>query len=176
MEVPIRVVCNNATAPVRTRGFNVLTLSFKATATVDVVASAKTPTPDNVLRIGGSSGTASFIVTGKSVTAGTVTVKPSTSTTLPLSLLRICELTASNTCKAGLANSVTRALAANRQVKWRVTARASGAIALDIVKKRILVEFTDNTGVLRGATSVAVTTATTPASGDEVEAEVAEVD
>jgi len=159
IEIPLRIVCNNAQGPAATTGFNMLTLSFNSTATVDIVPEMTTPLPNGVLVLNGPGGIAKLDFTGRNLgAAGNLLARVRSSTPLPLKL-RICRLTNANTCLILPAPSIPTSYVAGESKKFRVNAQALGDIPLNVVNNRILIEFVDLLGIVRGATSVAVRTA-----------------
>src|SRR5581483_9272940 len=91
--------------------------------------------------------------------AGSITVSADTAgASLPLTL-SLCQTNpASGQCTSAIGNSVTATIAANGTPTFAIIAQASGAIAFDPANSRIFVRFKDDSGVTRGATSVAVRT------------------
>jgi hypothetical protein len=76
---------------------------------------------------------------------------------LPLTV-SICEtVPATGACRAPPGASVTTTIAANATPTFGIFGLAPGAIPLDPATARVFVRFRDAGGVVRGATSVAVT-------------------
>jgi murein DD-endopeptidase MepM/ murein hydrolase activator NlpD len=151
IKIPIRVFCLNASAPGPTKGYNLVTLSFQRGRTPDIIATPK----NTVVHVTNS--TATFGVTANNQGGdGTVTVTATRSRPLPLTV-KICETNASNQCLSPPTASVTRTFVAGETSTWKVTLTRNRSIALDEVNNRIIVEYA-NGGIVRGATSVAVTT------------------
>ncbi len=73
--------------------------------------------------------------------------------------MAICETDpAAGTCTSAIGPSVTTTIEADATPTFAVFATATGTIPLDPANYRIYIEFTDDQGDVRGASSVAVTT------------------
>jgi murein DD-endopeptidase MepM/ murein hydrolase activator NlpD len=157
-DVTLNFHCTNAPAAVQIKGVNNLILSFSPGPVPDVIAIGDTVSHDGIFRVP-NGGTAAFVVATSNVgSAAPVTVTPVASAAIPLAL-SICETDpSSGACIAAPAASVSRVFAAGETATWGVFGRASGGIAFDPAGNRISVQYVDGVGILRGATSVAVTT------------------
>lgn len=170
VEESFSFACNNiAPAPVDT-GLNTLLLSSSATPVPDIVALAVTPSADGALRINGTTGTSncsgcglnSFAVATVNLgSAATITATAAANSVgMPLSLA-ICQTNPSTgVCVSGPGSQGASAVAtigANATPTFAIFAAASGDIPFQPQTNRIFVQFTDSSGTIRGATSVAVT-------------------
>ena len=146
--------CTN-TAPVDILvGVNTLLLSASATPVPDLVALALTQTQDGIVTL--ASAGAFAVATVNVGASGQITVAADTGTaTLPLTLL-ICQTDAGANCLALPAPSVTTQINAGATPTFSIFAIGTGPIPFDAATNRIFVRFTDQGGVTRGATSVAV--------------------
>jgi len=160
IEVPVRVSCINSVGPAVTSGYNTLRLSFRPTATPDITfTNPLSPTFIASLPSAASAKNIDFVATNSGA-AGTQVVKPYPIGTMPLTL-RICELNASNACIAPFAVSVSKTFAAAGTAKFRVRVASSGAVALNELLRRVVLEARDaGAGArnVRGQTSFAVRT------------------
>ena len=141
-------------------GVNTLLLSASATPVPDIVALAATASNDGILHIPGSTGTAAFAVATVNVGASsTITATANTgSATLPLTITLCQTNPQSGQCISAIGPSVTFTDNANDTPTVAVFATANGTVPFDPANNRIFVEFMDPSGIVRGATSVAVTT------------------
>jgi streptogramin lyase len=163
--VPVNVVlgysCTNTDAANSAQGLNTILLSGSATAVPDLVALGATSTNDGILHITGTSGSAAFAVATVNVgaSATTITAQPNTgSATLSLNL-SICQTNpATGLCLQSPTASVSTAINAGATPTFAVFATATGAVPFLPAANRIFLQFTDGSGAVRGATSVAVRT------------------
>jgi subtilase family serine protease len=160
VQVPFSFACSNVPpAPIVT-GLNTLLLSSSTTPVPDIVALAGTASNDGILHIPGASAAGAFAVATVNVgAADTITATANTgSVQLPLSI-SLCETDpASGQCITTIGASAAVAIAANATPTFAIFGQASGAIPFDPANNRIVVQFTDSGGTVRGATSVAVET------------------
>ena len=149
---------NTQPAPSHT-GLNTFLLSASITPVPDMIAIGATPTGDGVLRIPGPTGIHAFGTAAVNIgVAGEITANVDTGgVTLPLTLTLCQTNPGTGACLAPPANSCTSNLAKNASATYAVFAQASGAIPFDPAGKRIFLRLSSG-GVVRGATSVAVTT------------------
>jgi len=157
-EVLITYDCtNSAPAPV-TVGLNTLLLSASASPIPDIVALAATLTGDGILNLPGPNGSNAFAVSAVNVgSADTITATPRPSVVLPLAM-SICQTDATGACLSAAGSSATGTVEADATPTYSVFVTATGTVPFDPANNRIVVEFTDSGGVVRGSTSVAVTT------------------
>lgn len=159
----IGFTCTNKDAASMVLNLNTLLVSASATAVPDIVALGATTTNDGTLHIPGSTASAAFAVATSNVgDTGTITVKPRLDAigSLPLLDLTICQTNPqTGACLAPPAESVTTTIAEDATPTFAIFAKGNGvAVPFSPGKTRILVEFSDQGGVVRGSTSVAVTT------------------
>jgi probable HAF family extracellular repeat protein len=162
---PTEVVFNFSgtnTPPVATLiAINTLLLSASLTPVPDIEALAATITGDLILHIPGSAGVGAFAVATDNVggAGGVITASMNTgSAALPLGL-SICQTDPmSGACITPVGPSVNVPMAPGATSTFGIFATAGGTILLDPAANRIFVVFTDSGGVIRGRTSVAVTT------------------
>jgi virginiamycin B lyase len=157
--------CSNANAAPIVPGLNTLLTSASTQAVPDVIALAATPQNDGILHITGSSGTAAFATATDNV-GGTIgepiTAAPNTGgANLPLNLT-ICQSFSSGPqagqCMSPLGPSATTVISSGGTPTFSIFGTATGAIAFTPQTNRINVDFSDSTGAVRGATSIAVET------------------
>ncbi|MDG1960369.1 MAG: trypsin-like serine protease [Candidatus Binatia bacterium] len=159
-EVELIFDCENSLAATIYPGINTLLLSASAAPVPDVVALALTGSGNGILEIAGSSAASAFVTASINLGSASpmnVTARAS-SANLPLNVV-ICEsnpLTAVCLSPPGSVASLTMGAGATPTFSIFVTAR--GSVPLDAAQNRIYVEFRDADGVLRGSSSVAVST------------------
>lgn len=159
-ELEFGFACTNSDeAPIRTSLSTVL-MSASDEPVSDVIALGATLTGDQVLWLPGSNGNGFFGVAGANVGAeGDVTVAMDTGdTTLPLDITVCQQDPDTAVCLAPPAQEVTVAMGEDTTVSFAVFVTATGAISFDPANHRIFVRIKDSEGVVRGATSVAVST------------------
>ena len=152
--------CSNANAAPIVSGLDTLLISASTTPVPDIVALSATLQNDGILHISGNNGASAFSVATSNVGAtGVITATPTTAgQTLPLALT-ICQTnSASGQCLAAPTASVSTAIPAGGTPTFAIFGTASGAIANLPQTNRIVVQFADVGGAVRGATSVAVRT------------------
>jgi hypothetical protein len=148
---------NSEPAPVPA-GLNTLPLSASAPPLPHISAIADTPTGDGIVNLPGVNGSNAFSVSTMNVgSTGTITVTPSSSQTLPL-VMSICETNASGVCLSGPASETTSPVNGGATPTYSIFVTATGTVPFDPANNRIIVEFKDAGGVVRGSTSVAVRT------------------
>src|SRR5262249_55869185 len=126
----------------------------------DIVALAATLNNDGIVTLSGPAGTGVFSVATVNVGArGTITAAADLGgARLPVSI-KLCGANPTNgACLASPASSVTTQINTNTTPTFGVFVTASGPVAFDPARNRIVVRFLDSGGVTRGATSVAVRT------------------
>ena len=162
-DVQINFDCANLDEVVPTSGVNTLVLSSSATPTPDIVALGATPTNDGIPRVV-TGGAAAFATATVNVgSAGEITASANTGgSSLPLTI-NVCQTDpAAGTClpPGTPTPTVTTNIGPNETPTFSVFVNASGTVPLNAATNRITVRFRDAQGVLRGSTSVAVTTDT----------------
>ena len=149
----------NTTRDARTViGLNTLLLSSSTQATPDIVALAATPDSNGILTLAGSPRAGAFSVATVNVgTGGSITASADAGASgLPISL-SVCRTTpATGQCETTLAPSVETPISAGATSTFAVFASAGAPVLFDPEVNRIFLRFRDASGVVRGATSVAV--------------------
>jgi hypothetical protein len=150
--------CTYATEAAVQVGVDTLLLSASTTPVPDVVALGATTSNDGILHI--PNGSAAFAVATVNLGAGSaITATANTgSASLPLTVTLCQTDPQSGQCLGPPATSVSTTIAADATPTFAIFGIASGTIAFDPADSRIFVQFTDPSGNVRGATSVAVET------------------
>ena len=159
-DIPLNFRCTSHGPALVMPGVNTVLLTAAATAAPDVIAIAATVSGDGVVAVPGSGGAAAFAAATANVgSADTITVNAdSGGAGLPLEL-NVCEtVTATGACKSAPAPQVALQIAAGETRSFGVFLRASGPIALRPAANRVYLRLRDSGGLVRGVTSVAVTT------------------
>jgi len=158
-EVPLEFSCANAVDATSFVGLNTLLLSASLAPVPDLVALAATITDNGVMELANGTGffTAATINVGS---AATITVSADTGdATLPMSLT-LCETDpATSVCiNPGVPGTepVIVDIPEGGSPTFAVFASANEAISLDPANSRVFLRFSDELGLIRGATSVAV--------------------
>jgi len=158
-DVALAFRCANATDAASVVGLNTLLLSATVTAVPDLIALVATTTNNGVMELGDGSGffTAATINVGAT---GTVSVSADTgSATMPMTF-SLCQTDpVTSVCinpTVPSADPVIVDIAEGDSPTFAVFATATDAIALDPANNRVFLRLSDDTGVVRGATSVAV--------------------
>jgi len=149
--------CANTTPAGSFVGVNTLNLSASEDPVADVVALITTT--DLAIPIGGSA-SAAVAVANVGSSAQITVMLDTAGATLPLETL-VCQTnTSTGECLTALSPQAELTLAANATASFMVTLNASDRIGFDFnpAKNRVFVRFFDESGVLRGATSLSVRT------------------
>jgi len=151
--------CANTEPAASVPGLNTLLFSASSTPVPDVIALASTPTQNGVLYLPGASGSNAFGVATANVGAGgMITASADTGgADVPVALF-ICATDLGGACLNPPETSVTSNVAEGATPTYSIFGTATGGIPFDPAGTRISVRFEDDSGVSRGATSVAVTT------------------
>ena len=152
--------CENSPASGVLLGINTLLLSASATDTPDVIALAATLSNDGIVNVPGTVGIGAFAVASANVgSSEAITVSADTgSTTLPVTL-SLCETVPSTgQCQQPPAGSVSTTINSGGTPTFVVFVQGNSGVAFNPAANRIYLRFRDSTGVVRGATSVAVRT------------------
>lgn len=160
-DIPIRMKCSNADGAPVFKGVNTFLMSATITPGPDIVAIGATPSGDGVLRIPGASGSNAFGTAGINVgAAGSIKASVDTGgVNLPLELTVCQSNPQTGACLAAPAATTPSVnVAAGATVTFAVFAKATGTVPFDPANKRIFLRFKTPDNVVRGATSVAVTT------------------
>jgi lysophospholipase L1-like esterase len=159
VDVELKFDCSNTTPAASSSGLNTLLLSASATAVPDIVALAVTPTGDGIVRMTTASPDAAFAVATVNVgNAGApITASADTgSATLPVTL-SVCETNPeTGACVSPIAPEVTTNIDPGATPTFGVFLTASGSIPLDPATNRAFVRFRDDNGIVRGSSSVAL--------------------
>ncbi len=156
-DVPVNVIGTNSGPAPTLAGVNTLLLSA-ANGVPDIVALSATSSRDGIVRVPGVGGTGAFSVATVNVgTGGPITATVDTGgTSLPLSPF-VCQTNPANgECLAGLATAVSTTIGAGETPTFAVFVVATAPLAFDPAVHRVFIRFRDASGVIRGATSVAV--------------------
>lgn len=141
-------------------GVNTLQLTFSTTPVADMVAVGLTASRDGYAHTNGAGGTGLFVIATSNVgTAENLTARARPSHASTPVTITVCETNPSTgVCKASPSASVSRSVAASENATWAAFATATGPIAQDAAHNRLVFEFIDDSGVIRGSTSTALTT------------------
>jgi len=159
-EVPFTFAGSNASAVPVLTGINTLLMSASNSPVPDLVALAATLSNDGIVHLSGPAGNGVFSVAAVDVGASdTITVSANTGANqVPVAIL-LCETNpGTGACVTPAQPSVTIPVAMGATPTFGVFVGAGGAIPLDPANSRIFVVFQDSGNVVRGRTSVAVTT------------------
>jgi hypothetical protein len=155
-DVLLSFACINTAPAPPLVGVSTLFLVAAATPVPDPVALAATASGDGILTL--ASAGAFAMATVNVGASALLTVTPDTGgASLPLTL-SICQTDAGANCLASPAPSVTIQIDAGATPTFSIFALGTGPIPFLPGTNRIFVRFTDQGGVTRGATSVAVRT------------------
>jgi hypothetical protein len=148
-------------------GLNTLLLSAETTQPPDIVTLSATPTSDGVLRLNGVGAAQAFAVASVNVgVAAPITVSADTGDiALPLQI-QVCQTNpTTGACLAAPAAAVSATIAANATPTFALFATAQAALPFFPATVRAFVRFKDAGGKTRGATSVALSSGSTIATG-----------
>lgn len=158
LEMGLWVSCENLGTVAQVEGLTSLLVGSSNTATPDLVVLASTPTADGVLALN-AGGSAAFALAAVNIgTGGTFTATADTGgVSLPVTIT-LCETDALSNCVGSSGPQATAQLSidAGATPTVAVFATATGPIAFDPATNRIRVRFVDDQGIVRGATSVAI--------------------
>lgn len=143
-------------------GVNQWLMASGTTLTADAIAVAQTTTNDGILYLGGTGGRGAIGLAAVNIgSSAPVTLRAVTSGVS----VTMCETTgnANGACLSAPQASLNFTHDQNSVRTFTVLVRGSGqAIANDPARNRVQLEFVDGGGVVRGSTSVAVTTGAAP--------------
>lgn len=160
-EVEFDFECSNYPPAAAVSGVNTMTLSSSDVPVPDVIALASTPSNDGLVSLANTEEFGVFAIATANVgSAATMSVSVSTGAVeLPLDAL-ICQTNPTDgTCinpSSPTSEPLVVDMAADDQLTFSVFAKARSAIAFAPERNRVVVEFSDSGGVLRGATAVAI--------------------
>ncbi len=158
-DVALTFACSNANGAPSYSGVNTVLLSSSATQPLDVIGLVATATNDGILHLS-AGGSGAFALAAVNVgSAGTVIAVVDTGqTTLPLNL-SICQTDpTTGICFQTAGQTTSASFSVDETATYSVFASATGVIPLQAAANRVYVRFMDSAGVVRGSTSVAVTT------------------
>lgn len=157
--LPLLFSCDGSVPTQCVANLSCLPVVFPAAPVADVVAEAETAGDTGVLSIPVGGDGAFAVATDNVGVFATVTVSTNTgNATLPLTLT-LCQTNPQTAaCLATPTSSLTVNIAAGATPTFSIFGVASGTIAANAAANRIAVHFTDSSGNLVGATSVAVQT------------------
>ena len=150
--------CSGTSPAASMPGLNTVLLSGSTSPVPDLVALAATSGNSGTMSLSGTPDAGAFAVATVNLGAGaSITASVNTgSATLPIGM-GICQTNPTTAvCSSALASTVTVNVASNATPTFGVFATATSAIPFDPANNRIFVQFTDSSGAIRGATSVAV--------------------
>jgi len=153
---PAFACANAAAAPVP--GVNTLTLSASATPVADVVALVATLNHDGIVDATPPGGVFAVASVNVGVAAALTAVADTGGAPLPVSVTLCRTETATGACLAPPAPAAPFWLEGGATASFGVFVRALGPVPFDPAGHRVFVRFTDEAGIVRGTTSVAVRT------------------
>jgi len=155
-EVVISFDCANSPPAPVTNGLNTLLLASGSAPVPDIIALAATITP-GIAEIPGPTGTGVFAVaTLNAGVTGTITV--SATGTAGVSV-QTCETNpTTGACISAVGPTVTTTIANDATPTFAFFVAGSGNVPFDPANNRVSVVFSDDSGITRGATSVAIRT------------------
>jgi hypothetical protein len=151
--------CANANVAPSNVGINTLLLSASTNPVPDAIAIGLTPSNDGYAHTGGPHGTGLFVISSINIGAtATLTAKAVPSNpNMPLTTV-VCQTDPNTgTCLHPPAPTASVAIDQNQSTTWSAFLQATGPITPDPTNNRVIFEFVDSQGVVRGATSTAVT-------------------
>ncbi len=163
-ELDFPFVCSNTAPAPQIPGVNTVLLSASPQTPCDIVSLAATPNGNGIIDVP-VNGTSVFAVATSNVggpcqATARITLRPPL---VPLDA-SICETDpASGACRSVVADSVTLDVPAGASLAFGIFVRGRNqVVGLDPASRRVLVEFLDESGTVRGGTSVAVRTVGAP--------------
>jgi hypothetical protein len=152
--------CANAGPAPSVAGIDTLLFTVSTTPVPDAIAIGLTPSNDGYSHTGGPSGTGIFAVASANIgisSSLTAQVVPS-NTSMPLAAT-VCQTNPANgQCLQTPGPTATATINQNQNTTWSAFLHATGVIPQDPANNRVIFQFTDANGVVRGSTSTAVTT------------------
>jgi hypothetical protein len=157
-DLEVRYDCANTVPAPSISGLNRFRMSASETPPPDLVAVSATVTNNGVVRLPSTSGAGFFTASAINIGApGTITARVRAPEGIAATIT-ICETDSGGICLAARSDSTTRAVGTNDIVFYAVFVRANGEIPFNPAATRLILELSDDTGAVRGATSVAVRT------------------
>lgn len=152
--------CSGVTSAIPIVGVNTLKLTYSSSPVPDMIAVGLTASNDGYSHLTGSGQTGVFVISTANIgVAGTLTARAvAFNGSIPVTTL-VCETTPSTgVCKNPPSATVTRVVNQNDTATWTAFITATAAVAPDPAVNRVSFEFVDSGSVVRGSTSIAVTT------------------
>jgi hypothetical protein len=160
--------CSNAPSPPAISGVNTLLMSASVVPVADVIAIVLplSSSPAGVVTLNGSTNQGAFSVAAINVGApGALTVTAdSGAANLPL-VITLCQTSVAGTCVNPPGSSAVIPMGAGAGVGIGVFLTGGGQIGLNPAVNRVFVRFTDQSGVVRGLSSIAVQAEPAPGVG-----------
>ena len=157
-DLEVRYDCANTIPAPSISGLNRFRMSASETPPPDLVAVSATVTNNGVVRLPSTTGAGFFTASAINIGApGTITARVRAPEGIAATIT-ICETDSGGVCLAARSDSTTRAIGTGEIVLYGVFVRATGEIPFNPAATRLILELSDDTGAVRGATSVAVRT------------------
>jgi hypothetical protein len=139
-------------------GINTLGFSASTTPVPDIITNAATAQNNGIFTLDAASGAGAFAIAGVNIGAqDTITVAPRATFSSSLAL-NICDTTgqAGGACINPPSSDVVVAFETDSARTLSIFGSSTEAIALSPAGRRVMIDFTDSNGKVRGSTSVAV--------------------
>ena len=159
-DVGLTFRCASGEAAPSRPNLNTLTMSASSAPVPDIVALSATVSGDGIVDVPGTDGAAAFAVGAANLGAGAViTASVDKGSAIQPLTLSLCQSSAvTGQCSSQSGSSVRVRIDAGETASFAVFVQGHGDVPFDPANGRIVVRFTDDDGVIRGATSVAVRT------------------
>ena len=153
-------VCAGVPSALPLTTVNTLRLSFDTNPVADMITIGVTPSNDGYARISGPTGAGLFVTSTVNIgAAATLMARVRLLDTATAMTATVCQTNPVNgQCLAPPAATVSATFANNVPTTWAAFLQATSDIPNDPARFRILFEYVDAGGVVRGSTSTAVTT------------------
>lgn len=157
-DLEVRYDCANTIPAPSISGLNRFRMSASETPPPDLVSISATVTNNGVVGLPSTTGAGFFTASAINIGApGTITARVRAPEGIAATIT-ICETDSGGVCLAARSDSTTRAVSTSEIVLYAVFVRATGEIPFNPAATRLILELSDDTGAVRGATSVAVRT------------------
>ena len=157
-ELQLNTDCANATPAPYNPGINSIILSASQTPVADIVAIAATASNDGIAELGFPSNQGAFAVATANLGVATRITARIDVGEVPVTAF-ICQTDPlTGACLGPIAESVSLDIAAGANPSFAVFLESEGIVSANASRSRVFVNFHDESGALRGATSVAVST------------------
>ncbi len=159
VDIELRYDCTNTTPVTVTTGLNTLLLSASNTPVPDIIALGATLSGDGIVNIPVAGTGILSVATSNIGASGLITVSADTgSASLPVSA-SLCQTDSmTGMCLSPPNSNVILTINSNDVPTFAIFINSSSSIPFDPSVNRIFVRFTDDGGIVRGATSAAITT------------------